>query len=187
MSLIRDSCVFYSRVLLIGLNLLVYVIMYALLSDVSQIEMSDRMQSYYEQVKVNEVEAYQTGALQNKIVLNGDPQDFNEQMKLVYFGQGYQQAKEDLWGMSELRNAVNERDPDRIGFAAYIDLETLALHAYAKMDSQLRMRLDAFADGVNAYIRTNGLLPIEFYNQGNGKFADWTGIDSLKILKLIHF
>ena len=48
--------------------------------------------------------------------------------------------------------------------------------------------LQAFADGVNAYVQESPLLPREFYTHAIGTtFEPWKPIDSLAILKYVNF
>ena len=56
------------------------------------------------------------------------------------------------------------------------------------MSPRIKARLEAFAEGINTFKNSQFLLPIEFYTHGlEGKFEDWTLLDTMKVLKYVHF
>lgn len=126
----------------------------------------------------------------SKVVVDGNPADFNEAIRLAYFGQGYEQAKHDLWGLDQLRRTVKNADPQVMGFASVYDFYEMTTESLSLYDENqdLLERLDAFAQGINSYKNSSPLLPMEFYTHGlGGKFEEWSLVDTLAILKYIHF
>jgi penicillin amidase len=112
----------------------------------------------------------------------------------LYFMQGYVTASDRLWQMDLLRRVGRGETAEifgrttleedkrwrRFGFSAIAD-ETVAL-----LDPGLRAALEAYAEGVNAYIstRNKASLPIEF---GILQYAprEWRATDSLVIGKIL--
>ena len=122
MGIIRDSCVIYSRAVIIIINLLIYFVLYALLYDMPDLEASDKAKAYQETVHVDTVGfSNAPSVLTNRIIVDGEPKDFNEAIIKAYFGQGYQQAKEDLYGLETLRLSIDSKDPELLGMAAHVD------------------------------------------------------------------
>lgn len=73
------------------------------------------------------------------MVVLGDPDDFNSAIDMAYFGQGYQQAKEDLWGMEMLRRRASGQDPDNSdSLATIFDFYELAERALDQMSPSLQ-------------------------------------------------
>ncbi len=113
----------------------------------------------------------------------------------LYFAQGYVTASDRLWQMDVLRRtargelaeifgkAVLEEDKRRrtYGFAR------LSQQAAAKVTGELKTLLDAYANGVNAYIasRDDKTLPVEF-RLLQYKPRPWMPADSLVLGYIMH-
>ena len=112
----------------------------------------------------------------------------------LYFGQGYATASDRLWQMDVQRRvargelaeifgqgALNEDKRHRtLGFARVLD------YTAAHLPENLRVALDAYAKGVNAYIAslTDKTLPPEFLIL-QYKPRPWTPADSIAVGKLM--
>jgi penicillin amidase len=112
----------------------------------------------------------------------------------LYFGQGYATASDRLWQMDVQRRAargelaeifgqaaLNEDKRHRtLGFARVLD------DTAAHLPSNLKLALDAYANGVNAYLAslTDKTLPPEFLIL-QYKPRPWTPADSIAVGKLM--
>ena len=111
----------------------------------------------------------------------------------LFFAQGYVTAQDRLWQMEMNRRTAEGRlsevfgpislDADRLfrkmGLARAAALEEAAL------SPEVRRLLQAYCDGVNAYVASrNGVLPIEYTLLAVG-FEPWKPVDSLAWAKLM--
>lgn len=107
MSILRDSCAYFSRAVLIVVNLVIYLALYGLVGTMPDENMQDRdiRGRMAENVEVKPAfgEPDTPSLVENKVIVLGEPDSFNSAIDMAYFGQGYQQAKEDLWGLEMLR------------------------------------------------------------------------------------
>jgi penicillin amidase len=118
----------------------------------------------------------------------------------LFFAQGYVQAQDRLWQMEINRRGIAGRTAELSPSASAIEQDkfvlTLGFRRTAQadwdaLDAKNKAYLQAYADGVNAYISTHeNNLPIEFTivglfsGQGFGyKPEPWTPIDTLQIAK----
>ena len=85
MSILRDSCVNFARAVLIIVNIIIYLALWGLLGTESD-DTGTSSQEIHEIVKLVDVDA---PILKSKVVVGGQPEDFNEAIRLAYFGQGY--------------------------------------------------------------------------------------------------
>ena len=105
----------------------------------------------------------------------------------LFFAQGYVHAQDRLWQMEVNRRLSSGTFSEVVGpplIGLSILMRTLGLRraaeqSWAKMDSDSRAILEAYADGVNAYIQSHrDQLPIEFTILGDNP-EPWTPIDTL--------
>ncbi len=115
----------------------------------------------------------------------------------VYFGLGYAHAQDRLWQMTMLRRTAQGRLSELFGTRTLrldelmrrLDLYGLAAAAVPAQDAATRQALDAYARGVNEWIRvvnedSRGRGAPEFF-LFEPEIAYWQPADSLAILKLI--
>jgi penicillin amidase len=110
------------------------------------------------------------------------------------FGLGYAEAQDRLWQMEFERRFIQGRLAEMLGRPALdIDVYTRTLGLYrlagqslAGLTPQSRMLLDAYAAGVNAFLKTHkGPLPVEFALMGVTP-EPWRPADSVAVLKLME-
>ncbi|MCP5095759.1 MAG: penicillin acylase family protein [Chloroflexi bacterium] len=115
------------------------------------------------------------------------PHIYAENEHDLFFALGYTHAQDRLWQMEFNRRSVNGRLSEIVGTAtSRIDYYYRNLRLYAmaddiwiNLDAESQSVLQAYADGVNAYIETNdNKLPAEFVILGI-KPEPWTPIDTL--------
>ncbi len=111
------------------------------------------------------------------------------------FALGYVHAQDRLWQMELARRFVQGRLAELLGEAGLapdITMRTLGLYRAAQealphLSPATRRALQAYADGVNAYIADHtGPLPIEFALAGDTP-DPWTPADSVAVLKGMSF
>ncbi len=115
----------------------------------------------------------------------------------VFFGLGFAHAQDRLWQMEMSRRAAHGRLSELFGeatlpvdrFMRALDLDGLARQAAAVQTPEAKAALEAYARGVNAFIRAVsdealGRGAPEFYLFGD-RLAPWTPTDSLAIAKLM--
>ena len=116
----------------------------------------------------------------------GVPHIFAGDERDLFFAQGYIHAQDRLWQMHFSRIVGSGRLSSLFGagpLPADRYLRTIGLRRAAERDlailsPQTRAALQAYSDGVNAFLRANaGRLPIEF--TALGKPEPWTPLDSL--------
>ena len=105
----------------------------------------------------------------------------------LFFGYGFAMAQDRLFQMDLRRRRGHGRLAELLGpdglegdrIARTVGLHMLAEAELARLDSETRGLLDAFADGVNAHVATaNDRLPIEYDIVGAAP-APWTALDSV--------
>ncbi|PTX53124.1 penicillin amidase [Gemmobacter caeni] len=134
-----------------------------------------------------------------EIVRNNDnvPHIFGSDDRDVYFALGFTHAQDRLWQMTMLRRTAQGRLSEVFGnrtlkideLMRRYDLYRYATEAVAVQDDPTRAALEAYAEGVNAWISevnrgARGRGAPEFFFFSN-EIAAWQPADSLAILKLM--
>ncbi|WND02478.1 penicillin acylase family protein [Temperatibacter marinus] len=118
---------------------------------------------------------------------NGVPHISAAEWKDLYFGVGYVHAQDRLWqlemnrriGSGRLAEAVGEAGLRTDRYFRTLGFRDRAEKAYANMSLEEKATLQAYADGINAYLTTRtGVLPPEFLILGVDP-EPWTPVDSL--------
>lgn len=102
----------------------------------------------------------------------GIPHIFAQNRKDLYFAQGFVEAQDRLWQMDLLRRISDGHlseilgkdylDADRFSFI--LGFKDLAERIFNNLDVQTRMELEAYSEGVNAYIKRHAhSLPLDFH------------------------
>ena len=115
----------------------------------------------------------------------------------VFFGLGFAHAQDRLWQMQMLRRTAQGRLSEMFGrrtlrvdeLMRRLDIYTLARESVEAQDAPTRAALQAYADGVNAWLsltadRARGRGAPEFF-LFNAETPLWQPADSLAILKLM--
>jgi penicillin G amidase len=134
---------------------------------------------------------------------NGIPNIYASDMHDVYFAQGYTMAQDRWWQMEWFRHICTGRLEELTGqeddlLASDIAIRTLGWRYAAEGDLKECSEdsialLQAFADGVNAYImdRAPGQLAVEYTVLGlNGiepEIEPWTPVDTLAFTRLVAY
>ncbi len=116
----------------------------------------------------------------------------------LYLVTGYLQARDRLFQMDVTRREASGTLAELLGPAALssdVQTRTLGLRRAAELSAHVmsagtQADLQAYADGVNAYIEQaerNGSLPPEYGALRLSQVASWTAIDSLTVGKAIAF
>ncbi|MBE9477575.1 MAG: penicillin acylase family protein, partial [Proteobacteria bacterium] len=115
----------------------------------------------------------------------------------VYFGLGFVHAQDRLWQMTMLRRTAQGRLSELFGeptvttdeFIRRLDLYMLAQKSYQFQTDQTKQALNAYAKGVNAWLRT---VNAQALGRGAPEFflfskyiAPWRPADSLAIMRLM--
>jgi penicillin amidase len=125
----------------------------------------------------------------------GIPHIYAENEHDLTFAQGYVHAQDRLWQMDFNRRVASGALSDACGDATLeIDrfMRTLGLRRAAEkdwevLDDDTRVALEAYAEGVNAYIDSHrDRLPLEFTILGADP-VPWTPIDSIAIGKVMAY
>ncbi len=109
----------------------------------------------------------------------------------VYFAMGYVHAQDRMWQLEYQRRVVQGRLSEVLGKKTVDQdawLRTLGLHQSARsawdaLSEPARRSLEAYADGVNAWLDEEHSLPIEFHLLGI-RPERWTPVDSLAWSKM---
>ncbi|MDP4032669.1 MAG: penicillin acylase family protein [Pseudorhodobacter sp.] len=134
-----------------------------------------------------------------EIVRNNDnvPHIFGATDADVFFALGFAHAQDRLWQMTMLRRTAQGRLSEVFGnrtlkideLMRRFDLYTLSLSSVAAQDAPTRAALEAYANGVNAWItqinaqaRGRGAPEFFFFS---GDIAAWRPADSIAIIKLM--
>jgi penicillin amidase len=114
----------------------------------------------------------------------------------LYFLQGFVHAQDRLFQMDFRRRQASGTLAELLGPAALgsdVLLRTIGLRRAAKRSAaaispRTRAALEAYADGVNAFVSTNtNALPPEYAALELSHFEQWTPLDSVTVAKLISF
>ncbi len=125
------------------------------------------------------------------------PHIFGENDRDIYFGLGFAHAQDRLWQMTMLRRTAQGRLSELFGertvnidsFIRRLDLYALAQGSYKVQTSATQEALDAYAEGVNAWLRrvnqdALGRGAPEFFMFSNN-ISPWVPSDSLAIIRLM--
>ena len=125
------------------------------------------------------------------------PHIFGKTDRDVYFALGFAHAQDRLWQMTMLRRTVQGRLSEVFGARTLkidellrrLDLYTLALGSVDAQDQPTKVALQAYADGVNAWI---GQVNKQALGRGAPEFflfsseiSAWAPADSIAIIKLM--
>lgn len=123
----------------------------------------------------------------------GIPHLYAQNSDDLFFAQGYVHAQDRLWQMELMRRLGNGTLAEVVGelalesdrFARIVGLRRAAQAELAAADEETRRVLEAYARGVNAFIKSHGhKLPLEFTILGL-KPPPWTPVDTAAIGKVI--
>ena len=112
----------------------------------------------------------------------------------VLFAQGYAHAQDRLWQMEFQRRVGAGRLAEVVGaralpadkFIRTLGLHRLAEASLAYLDDDTLAWLDAYADGVNAFLEDRqGPLPPEFFIFGHHTIEPWKPVDSVVWIKMM--
>jgi penicillin amidase len=100
----------------------------------------------------------------------GIPHIFATSERDGWFAMGYVHAQDRLWQMEFQRRVAQGRLAEILGERAYdtdrlmrtLGMARMAERIVAKLDPATRANLDAYAAGVNAFLATGPVLPVEF-------------------------
>lgn len=124
---------------------------------------------------------------------NGIPHIFADNAHDLFFAQGFITAQDRLWAMESSRRAAHGTLSEIIGdrglkndtFMRILGMTESAEADWETLDNDSQAALQAYADGVNAYLaQAGGKLPLEFRILGITP-EEWTPIDSLVFGKLV--
>ena len=111
----------------------------------------------------------------------------------AFFGQGYATSQDRLWHMDYDRHRAYGRwsemagpigvDQDRL--MRRFQLKASAMGDYKMIESEARSMLDAYTNGVNAFIENTRNLPVE-YKLVKQEPKQWEPWDCLAVLKVRH-
>ena len=112
----------------------------------------------------------------------------------LFLLQGYVHAQDRLFQMDVSRREASGTLAELVGPAALsqdvqlrtIGLRRAAVRSLQKISWRAQAALQAYADGVNAFVAANA-LPLEYAALELSKFEPWTPTDSLVVFKLISF
>ncbi len=134
-----------------------------------------------------------TSGIYNQIEITFDkmgiPQIWAKTENDGYFALGYLHASDRLFQMDMARRMSQGRLSELLGTVT-LDMDKkqrrighnrIAKEAIPTLDGANRLRLQAYADGVNAYTETAGAPPFEYLLLG-AKFEKWTVFDCLALL-----
>jgi penicillin amidase len=125
----------------------------------------------------------------------GVPHIYAQNEHDLFFAQGYVHAQDRLWqmefnrrvGSGTLSAALGEATLDTDLFLRTIGLRRAAEKDWARIDDDTRAILEAYAEGVNAYVEAHrDRLPLEFTLLGVDP-APWTPIDVLAWGKVMSY
>ncbi len=105
---------------------------------------------------------------------------------------GFVHAQDRLWQMEVSRRTAAGRLAEVFGegaletdrFLRTMGVKRAAQANLAQLDKETRALLDTYAAGVNAFINTRPVLPVEFWLTG-AKLEPWTPVDSLGWIKMM--
>jgi penicillin amidase len=105
---------------------------------------------------------------------------------------GFVHAQDRLWQMEVNRRTAAGRLAEIFGepaletdrFLRTLGVRRSAEANFKRLDKETQLLLDAYAAGVNAFMKTSPVMPIEFWLTG-AKFEPWTPADSLGWIKMM--
>lgn len=119
----------------------------------------------------------------------------------LYRGMGYVQAQDRFVQMDGMRRAAEGRLAESIGdrdgavdsdrLALTLGWRELAEKEWQGLDASTRSNLQAFADGVNDYLRDRGaqdvslVYPLRALGDGSERLDRWEPVDSIAVLKMV--
>jgi len=111
------------------------------------------------------------------------------------FLQGWVTAQDRLFQIDVLRRQSSGTLAELLGSGALssdVELRTVGLRraaerSLARYSPEMRTALQAFADGVNAWVQHSGTLPAQYAALEITKFAPWSALDSAVIGKALAF
>ncbi|MEK7324019.1 MAG: penicillin acylase family protein, partial [Chloroflexota bacterium] len=124
---------------------------------------------------------------------SGIPHIVAENVHDLFYAQGFVAAQDRLWAMESSRRAahgtlsevIGERGLKNDTFMRILGMTESAEADWKTLDPETQTALQAYADGVNAYLaQADDKLPLEFKILGITPQA-WTPIDSLVFGKLV--
>ena len=125
------------------------------------------------------------------------PHIFGQSDEDVYFGLGLAHAQDRLWQMTMLRRTAEGRLSEMFGprtlrideLLRRLDIYALARSSFEAQDASTQRALEAYASGVNAWMR---IVNEEALGRGAPEFflfsrelAPWTPADSLAVIKIM--
>jgi len=124
----------------------------------------------------------------------GVPHIKSQNLRDIFYGMGHAQAQDRLWEMTFKRLIYSGRLSEYFGEKTLIIDQTMRNFGfdriskinYENMPSEEHDYIQAYADGVNDYVKKLTVLPVEFLITGV-KFEDWRPSDTILILKLMEF
>ena len=125
----------------------------------------------------------------------GVPHIYAENERDLFFAQGYVHAQDRLWqmefsrriGSGTLSAVLGEATLDTDLFLRTLGLRRAAEKDWALVDDDMRAVMEAYAEGVNAYVEIHrNRLPLEFTILGVDP-APWTPIDTLAWGKVMSY
>ncbi len=125
----------------------------------------------------------------------GVPHIYAQTEQDLFFAQGYVHAQDRLWQMEFNRRIASGTLSAALGdatlktdrFLRTIGLRRAAEEDWALMDEEMRATLQAYADGVNAYVESHrNRLPLEFTILGVDP-EPWTPLDTLAWGKVMSY
>jgi penicillin amidase len=113
----------------------------------------------------------------------------------LYFMQGYVHAQDRLFQMDVNRRRASGTLAELLGpdaLAGDVELRTLGIRRAAErslavISPQARAAIDAYAEGVNAYVNGLDALPPEYQAIEITKFEPWTALDTMSVAKSLTF
>ncbi|HEV2685772.1 MAG TPA: penicillin acylase family protein, partial [Actinomycetota bacterium] len=119
----------------------------------------------------------------------GVPHIFAASERDAWFAMGYAHAQDRLWQMEFQRRVAEGRLSEFLGERAYdvdrlmrtLGIARLAERIVARLDGGTRADLEAYAAGVNAFLASDPVLPIEFHAFGL-KPRPWKPADTMEWL-----
>jgi penicillin G amidase len=116
----------------------------------------------------------------------GVPHLFAKSERDGWFAMGYVHAQDRLWQMEFQRRVAQGRLSEFLGERAFetdrlfrtLGVARMAARIVERMDGQTRASLDAYSAGVNAFLATDPVLPVEFHAMRIG-FPAWKPEDSV--------
>lgn len=110
----------------------------------------------------------------------------------AFFAIGFVHAQDRIWQMEYKRRLAKGLLSEVVGLSALqsdkfmrtIGLARSAKEAYSQLDEETRQNLVSYSQGVNAWIESNPVLPIEFHLLGIAP-SMWDPVDSVLLTKLM--